>query len=534
MKNSMDTLTLEQKVGQLFMVGFPGTRVTTEVRYLFRDLCFGGVILFKRNLNDVDQTRALIRELQDFALEATGLPLFVAIDEEGGPIVRLPKGSPIFPGPMALAATKSITNVRAIARATARELKSLGFNLDFAPIMDVASEPRNPAIGVRSFGEDPDLVSQYGSAYIQALQTQGIMATAKHFPGLGACAKDPHLTLPMVFQDRDHLERIDFPPFRAAVSSRVSWVMVSNACYPVLEREPGLPACLSRSIVSGLLRKELGFNGLIVTDDLTMGAVSRRFTIAEASLRSLKAGCDQVLICRQPRVQALARKSVLRAFQARELTEKRLGESLERILKAKSFLTPYASRRSEAEIPIHRDLMPHTSRLAQQVIERSVTLVKSALPLVPLPRNLGGSLGLILPAVSRVVPMAVEEEPSQTLVPFLSAHYKVHSIQIGITPSRDDIRKAKSLAQSSAAIIFGSYNALQSRIQAKLVRQLLRLNGNLIVVSLRNPYDLTTFPGVPCFIVAYSFRPPAMEALAKVLLGEIKPKGVLPVNIPGL
>lgn len=505
------------------MVGFPGTKVTPEVRHLFRDLCFGGVILFKRNMQDVEQTRAFIRELQELSLEATGLPLFVAVDEEGGPIVRLPKGSPIFPGPMAIAATKSIANLQAIARATAQELLSLGFNLNFAPVMDVASDPGNPALGVRSFGEDPAQVSSYGSAYIKAFESQGIMATAKHFPGLGSCTKDPHRTLPIVFQDRDHLERTDFPPFRAAIQSGVPWVMVSNASYPFLEREPGLSACLSRRIVTGLLREELGFDGLIVTDDLTMRAVARRMPVAEASLRSLKAGCDQILICHQPRLQVLARKMILRPFQAGDLSEQRLGESLNRILQAKSRLTPHSSL-----------LTPHASRLAQKVFEHSISLVKCALPLVPLPGKLRGPVGLILPEVSQAVPMDADEEPLRTLTPLLSAQVKVHPVRIGIEPSRDDISKALSLAQSSAAIIFGSYNAHQSRFQVKLVRQLYRQNHNLIVVSLRNPYDLAAFPEVPCYLAAYSFRPPAMQALAKVLLGELKPKGVLPITIPGI
>jgi len=523
MNTFTSNLTLEQKVGQLFMVGFPETKVTPEVRHLFRDLCFGGVILFKRNLKNVEQTRALISKLQEIALEATGLPLFVAVDEEGGPIVRLPKGSTIFPGPMALAATRSIANVRAVAKATAQELKSLGFNLNFAPVMDVASDPRNPTIGVRSFSEDPELVSRYGTAYIKAFQSQGVMATAKHFPGIGACTKDPHLTLPVVYQDRDHLEKTDLPPFRAAVESGVSWLMVSNACYPALERQPGLPACFSKGIVSGLLREKLSFGGLIVTDDLTMGAVSKRFPLAEAALLSLRAGCDQLLICHHPKVQVRAYRSVLRAFRDRDIPSLLLERSLVRISRAKSRII------SAVAVPA-----PNTSRLAQQVTERSITWVKSALPLVPLPPKMDGPLGLILPEVSRVVPMDADEEPLRILVQLLSAQFKVVPIRIGIDPSREDCRRAKALVQNSSVVIFGSYNAHQARFQARLVRQLLRLNRNFIIVSLRNPYDLAMFPDVPCFITAYSFRPPAMEALAKALLGELKPKGVLPVTIPGI
>jgi beta-N-acetylhexosaminidase len=523
MKTSPSNLTLEQKVGQMFIAGFPGTKVTPEVKYLFRDLCFGGVILFKRNMKDLKQTKALIRELQEIAQEATGLPLFVAVDEEGGPIVRLPKGATIFPGPMALAATKSVAHVKAVARATARELQSLGFNLNFAPVVDVATEPTNPVIGVRAFSSDPRRVGELGATYIQAHQAEGVLATAKHFPGLGSATKDPHATLPALYRTRGELEETELPPFRAAVRAGVSCVMVSNAWYPRLVREPGIPACFSPRIVSGLLRKEFGFPGLIVTDDLAMGAVAGNFPGSQSALSSLHAGCDLLLIGHDPHLQALARKSLLWALNNGQFSERRLEESLGRIREAKSRL---ASRKSK--IPLS------DPRLAQQVIEQSLTLLRNDPDLLPLPRKLPGPLGLIFPEVSRAVPMDEDEEPSRILEALLSPHYSVKGSTFGFHPSREEVDRAKALAASCALVILGTYTATLSRGQTRLIRLVLIQNPKVIQVSLRNPYDLVLFPQIPCALASYSFRPPAMEALAKVLLGKLTPKGTLPVSIPGI
>lgn len=523
MKAFTSDLTLEQKVGQLFMVGFSGTRVTPEVRHLFRDLCFGGVVLFKRNIEDAEQTRALIHELKDISLKATGLPLFVAVDEEGGPIVRLPKGSPVFPGPMALAATRSIANARTVAKTTAQELRSLGFNFNLAPVVDVLREPANLVIGPRSFGGDPKSVGAFAGAYIRALQSQGVLAAAKHFPGLGSSTRDPHDTLPVIPTSRKELKEKDLLPFGEAIRSGVSSVMVSNAYYSRLDREFGLPACFSRRIVTGLLRRGLGFNGLVLSDDLDMDAVARRYSMSEAARRTFSAGCDLLLVCQRTTSQALARKSLFYAFRSGDLPLTRLEGSLSRIQEAKVRLSPSSSPGSTVS----------TARL-QQITEQGITLAKCERPLVPLPRKLGGPLGLIVPRLSELVPVGDDAEPIRILHPLLSSRYEVKALGVGIKPGTEDFQKAAALARECPLVLFTSYDAHRNRRQPRLVRLLVRNNPNVVVAALRNPYDYLLFSEVPCYLAAYSFRRPALEALAKVLLGEIKPRGTLPVTIPGL
>jgi beta-N-acetylhexosaminidase len=292
----LSQMTLEQKVGQLFVVFFDGTEYADPLDRTIRELNVGGIILFEPNIGSLEDTATLINSAQRTAMQHGALiPLIVAVDHEGGLINRFGDKLTWFPSNMALAATHSLDHARAEARVMAEELSTLGINMNLAPVMDVNSNPDNPVIGIRSFGSNPEDVARLGAAMIDAFQANGIIATAKHFPGHGDTSVDSHNVLPVIPHDRTRLDTVELVPFRAAIEADVDAIMTAHIALPEIEPTPGLPATLT-----GLLREELGFNGLIATDSLGMGALDQTFGVTEASARAFQAGADLLMYGADP------------------------------------------------------------------------------------------------------------------------------------------------------------------------------------------------------------------------------------------
>jgi beta-N-acetylhexosaminidase len=283
---------VSREPGQLLFVGFQGTRVPDELAALVAAGRIGGVVLFARNLESPEQVRGLVRELHAAAPDET--PLLVCIDQEGGRVQRLRAPWTVWPSMRELGDHDDPEATRDVAAALARELLELGIGLDFAPVVDVATEPSNPAIGDRSFGDSPDRVARHAEAFIAGLQQGGVAACAKHFPGHGDTTRDSHYELPRLSHDLERLRRVELPPFRAAIRAGVASVMTAHIVYPALD--PAHPATLSPRVLR-LLREELGFGGVIFSDDLEMRAVADAMPIHERVQGSLEAGVDAVLVC---------------------------------------------------------------------------------------------------------------------------------------------------------------------------------------------------------------------------------------------
>jgi beta-N-acetylhexosaminidase len=279
--------------GQLLFVGFAGTSVPPDLAARIREGRIGGVVLFRRNIEDPAQVRALAAELHRLAPPEA--PLTVALDQEGGRVQRLREPWTEWP-PMRTLGRGSVADTAAFARALALELLDAGFNLDFAPVVDVDSNPDNPVIGDRSFARDPATVGSHATAQITAMQELGIAACAKHFPGHGDTDLDSHFALPRLDLDRERLDRTELPPFRAAIAAEVASIMTAHVLFPKLDRER--PATLSPAVMA-VLRDELGYDGLVFSDDIEMKAVADRFSVEERSLGVLRAGVDVVLVCSQ-------------------------------------------------------------------------------------------------------------------------------------------------------------------------------------------------------------------------------------------
>jgi len=328
----------ERVIGQLFMVGMPGPHLDEATDHLIREGHVGGIILFSRNIEDPLQLAALCGDLQAAASESQDPPLFLAVDQEGGRVARLKEPFRSFPGNAAVGMDEEpVKKAIEFATVTSREMGMVGLNMNLAPVVDVQRGEIEKHLAGRSFGEDPEVVAFLGRTVVKHLQKNGIMAVAKHFPGLGRADVDPHFHLPKINIGLEELERVNFPPFAAAIEEGVCGIMTSHAIYPALD--PEKPATLSPMVLTKVLRERMGFRGLTITDDLEMGAIAEDWSVAEGALTSFQAGADILLICKdQSHVREsldLMRQSLSKGTVLRE----RLAQSLERIRRIKaSFL----------------------------------------------------------------------------------------------------------------------------------------------------------------------------------------------------
>jgi beta-N-acetylhexosaminidase len=323
------------------MVGFEGLAPSDDLRRVLRDFAPGGVVLFARNVDCPDQVAELVRELQSLARDrGQELPLLVGVDQEGGRVARLREPWTLWPPMGALGRTGSEDLARRVGRALALELRSCGIRYDFAPVVDVDTNPLNAVIGDRALGDDPELVGRLGAALIDGLQAEGVAACAKHFPGHGDTTLDSHLDLPTVDHALSRLEDVELRPFRRAIDAGVATVMTAHIL--VRELDDRLPASLSPGVTTGLLRRRLAFSGVIVSDDLDMKAISGRWRPGEAAVLCAKAGCDLLLSCRDHHAQAEAVEGLVRAAETEEIPWRDMDAACARVRRLKErFLLPY-------------------------------------------------------------------------------------------------------------------------------------------------------------------------------------------------
>src|SRR4249920_3535956 len=323
--------SLRRQIGRLLVAGFDGLQLPVELRSLAREFGLGGVILFARNVAEPGQVAELSHEA---ARLVPDLPLWVSIDQEGGCVARLKSPFTEWPPMAALGRSGDVHLVERFARALAAELRAVGVTLDFAPVLDVHTNSRNPVIGDRALSGKAEEVARYGAALIRTLQAEGIAACGKHFPGHGDTSTDSHLELPLVEHPPERLRQVEFVPFRAAVAAGVATIMTAHVLVPSLDEKR--PATLSRRIVSGLLREELGYDGVILSDDLEMKAVANEYSVPAAAVLAIEAGCDGVLICSGSHdQQAAALESLVHAVEDGRLLYGRVEDALKRQQRAK-------------------------------------------------------------------------------------------------------------------------------------------------------------------------------------------------------
>ena len=329
----MKHMSMHEKVGQLVLVGMDGLANSEQTKQLIADYHVGGFIFFKVNLKDTPQVLSLLNSLKATNESVKGVPLMLSVDEEGGRVTRLPDELKKFPANAVIGKLNNSEFSREIGKTLGNELKGYGFNTDFAPVLDVFSNPDNTVIGDRSFGSQADLVSRLGIATMQGIQSDQVAAVVKHFPGHGDTTVDSHLGLPVVNHDLTHLRQLELVPFANAIKNGADAVMVAHLLMPKLDAEH--PASFSKAIISDLLRKEMGFNGVVFTDDLTMGAITQNYEIGQAAVSAVLAGGDVVLVGHSFDQQVKVIQALLNASSDGTIPESVLNASVYRILKLK-------------------------------------------------------------------------------------------------------------------------------------------------------------------------------------------------------
>ncbi|TLS50921.1 beta-N-acetylhexosaminidase [Paenibacillus antri] len=525
----LSRMTLRDKIGQMLLVGFHGTDVPEELRSLITEGRIGGVILFARNVESPAQVARLTASLQRAAAEAGVPPLWISIDQEGGMVARLTEGVALMPGNMALGATDDPSLAYEAALVAGLELCALGINMNYAPVLDVNNNPANPVIGVRSYGESPERVAAFGAEAIRGYSASGVAATAKHFPGHGDTSVDSHLDLPLVGHDRERLDRVELAPFRRAIEAGVDLIMTAHVRFPAIEPN-GLPATLSTAVLTGLLREELGFDGVITTDCMEMKAIADHYGTREAAVLTVAAGADQVLVSHTVELQRGALAAIEAAVADGRIPPERIEAAARRSLRlkaARGVLTasgaPAASFDevgSEAHLAVARDIS-----------ERSVTLVRNERGALPLQD--ARTLVVTVAAVAQTIADEAVRASAGLGAALASLGLDCRDEVVDSAPSEARIAALAALAREGgwAQLVVGVYNAAFHPAQARLVRELQATGLPLVVAALRNPYDLALFPDVDGYVAVYENRPLSLMSAAKALLGRIPFRGALPVSL---
>ena len=516
-------MTVEQKVGQLFMVHFNETFFSPDLEEMITEYHVGGIIIFPHNLASPGELASLVNDAQQAALASEPyIPLLVAADQEGWPILRLPQGATVFPSNMAVGATNSAEDARLMASVMSEEMLAFGINMNLAPVMDVNTNPLNPVIGIRSFGSSPELVARLGAAMIETYQSQGVVATVKHFPGHGDTDVDSHLDLPIIQHDMARLEAVELLPFRAAISAGVDCIMTAHINVPALDSVAGRPATLSPEILQGLLREQMGFEGIIATDSLSMSALMREYDVPTASAVAFQAGADLLLFGYTPQhppsEQLFAYERVLQLVREGTILESRLDESVRRILmlKTKRGILDWEPPPTP-EATLDDVGTPEHQAAASRVALDSITLVRDETNLLPLSPD-SPLLVVYPPGAAGMAEAIVSLAPQATL------------LGVGERPVATQVAQAESLAQGVEAVIVATRDAWRYPEQGRLVEALAAQKATL-AVALDSPYDLLAYPGVSTYLATYGRAPTSMRALAQVIFGLEVPKGRLPVDL---
>ncbi|HXF68842.1 MAG TPA: glycoside hydrolase family 3 N-terminal domain-containing protein [Thermoflexus sp.] len=526
-------MELEYAIAQKFMISFVGTKPSRAVLKAVQGRLVAGVTLFREtNIRDPGQVRELTEALQRAARTANEPPLLIAVDQEGGQLMAVDEGATPFPGNMALGATGSIELAYRAGEAIGRELAAMGINVNYAPVCDVNTNPQNPVIGIRSFGEDPQQVADMAAAFIRGIQSTGVIATAKHFPGHGDTREDSHFTLPVLEHDLERLERVEFLPFRAAIAAGVQMIMTAHLAIPALTGRRDIPATLSPEALRGVLRDRLGFHGVVITDALTMKAIratTTTVTLGMDAVAAARAGADLLLFGPEPFDHEEVFQALLRAAQRALLDEEDVTRSAERVLRLRrSQMGQVRPDLSVVGCAAHR-------ALAEEIAQKSITLVRNAQGDLPLRLDPEEAIAVIMPRPVDLTPADTSSYVRPSLAAALRRyHPRVDEFMISIRPDAAEIAALQEAIRGHRTVVLGTINAFQHPGQGALARSLLEAGKRLIWVALRLPYDLQALPEAPTFLCTYSILAPSMEALAAVLMGHHPPQGRLPVSIPGL
>lgn len=508
---------LEQRVAQMFMVTLHGAQITEVGRDFLQRWQPGAVVLFTSNLGTPEAVTRLTNAYQQAMFDVGAAPLLIAIDQEGGVVQRLTDGFTQLPSPILIAAADDAAVAQSVGAAVAQELSAVGINMNLAPVADLETYRENPIIFRRSFGSDPQLVGAAVSHVVRGLQQNGVLATLKHFPGHGETRVDSHAELPTVDLDRTRLETVEIEPFRQAIDAGAAAVLVAHIWYPAFDTER-LPASLSHNIITGVLRDELGFDGIVLTDAIDMNAIDMEFGLDRAVVMAINAGVD--MIAPGPSigldVQEHMIQVVVDAVRSGEIPMSRIDESVQRIMAVKEQYGLFDWQPLDPATAAARVSAAAGAAVVEHLFRAGVTIAQD--------RN-------------NLLPLTPER---RTAIIFLATRYQIYDecsqynpnirwAAVGDNPSADEIARAVEAAnQTDVAVVF-TQNAITNPDQQALVNAL--PPEKTVAVSIFSPYDWTTFPGVSGFVATYSPMRPAVPAACAALFGAYPATGRLPITL---
>ena len=522
-------MNLHKKAGRLMIAGFKGLTMSEEIKELIHNYHIGGVILFGRNIGTPQQILALTGSLQAEA-KAAGydVPLLISIDQENGVVRRLGEGTTIIPGAMLLGAAQDPANARKAGELTGMDLKALGINWNLAPVVDINNNPKNPVIGVRSFGEDPQKVSDFAEQSMLGMQDARVMTTLKHFPGHGDTSVDSHLDLPVIPHGLERLHRVELVPFKDCIAAGADAIMSAHVYFPALEGEANLPATLSRSVITGLLREELGFDGVVTTDCMEMDAIAKGIGTVNGSVKAVQAGVDLVMVSHIHDLQEQAILKIAEAIERGDIEEAQVDRSIERINHMIANYVSWNEIEENSRVPAFVGSDEHQQEM-KEIYKKGITLAggKGGDPIAPDDRVL-----LIYPHNEYAT--MVEDKRYSTLEmaeQLKGVHSHIEVIEINPANYEEQQQQTVALAKNFDRLVILTLNAAAQESQRNFVNQLIGTGVPSDVIAIRTPYDAAAFPQANRIYCTYEFTSSAFETMAEVLIGQTEISGKLPVTI---
>jgi beta-N-acetylhexosaminidase len=518
-KSRLSLMSLREKIAQMVVANIIPENLDENSGEFkkYKSLCeqtkVGGFIFFKGN--SLDYVR-ISNKLQSYS----ETPLLISADFERGTKMRVTDGA-LFPNNMAIGATNNPDLCYKMGLEIAKETRLLGVHQNYSPVCDVNNNPKNPIINVRSFGEDPEIVSRMSAAMIRGLQDGNVIATAKHFPGHGDTEIDSHNDLPVLNFTMDRLNSLELVPFKNAIDKKVMSVMIAHLSFPELETDARIPASLSPNIVQGLLIDKMGFGGLVVTDALNMKGITKYFNTSQVAVMGVEAGIDLILM---PLDEVKTVDAIESAVTGGKISEERINRSVEKILKAKEWLGLF-NNKYVGETNIGNINTPAANEIAQQIADESITLVKDENNTLPL-KDMSKKTALIV----------VSEGGESDNISYLNSnapnylsnydYISSNTVDLSSINYYDNI-----IIAVYAKVKYGTGKISISPENAGLIQKISELNKSTVVVSLGSPYLLKEFPPVPAYICAYGDSDVSINAALKCIIGKIKFKGRLPVSV---
>lgn len=510
----LEELTLKEKLGQLIVVGFGTKEYDSQIKHMVDNYSCGNSILFARNYSDPKQMKKLCKDIHQNIYDKTGVVPFIAIDQEGGMVTRMMSGVTFAPSQMSCSASSVKDAPYFSGKMIARDMIRLGLNLDLAPCLEVNPNLSNPMVNIRSYSSDPVTSGNLAKRFIQGLSEYGVLGCAKHFPGSGEADADDHLEITTIKQSKEEIEKIALVPFKMNID-----VPTIMTCHSIFEDLDNVPSTISETVLQGLLRKEMGYKGLVISDCVEMKAIDNFCGSANGAVRALAAGCDLILVCESWDAQDEVFEALYKAYEDGILKEEVINEKVERILSYKQKTLPYLEKyffNNDEEY----SLSVENTALAQEIVDKSITLIKGKEP--KLTKNT-----LVVAPIPTIASLVEERFEIRSLTNALKAKFTDYSIyEFSREPKFkeflvEEIKKYDDM-------IFFSYDAAMDVTQVEAINSLLETGKDIYVVSLKGPMDQSLFKNLKNYMCLYEYTPNSIRAITKYLNNEIKAEGKLP------